>query len=741
MLPAHRHPLPHSPLRHLAALLAAACAIACLALLIAAGRATAHANIDRAEPAPDSTLATAPTAIRIWFTEPVAPNASGIEVLDTAGRRVDAGTSRVDPGNASLMSVTLGTIPTGTYTVAWHNTSAVDGHPLRGTYAFSVGVSTPAPASAAASATSEVSRLDPFARWLVFGGLLVALGVEWFALMVLAPALAAREVRGASLRVDPRIVGIALAVFLVGALAHLLVQPQGDGGLVEVVTGTRWGQMWLLRLVLVALAALVWLRAAEARRAHLVVVGLLAGAATTLAFASHAAATRDLEVTAVANDIVHTLASGLWVGGLIGLLAVIRASRGLPSARRGVLLRDVTARFSPLALLVTAALLITGVYATWLQVAAWAAFDTSYGYAVIAKVVAYDALILVAAVNLLWVTRRLTGDARAPRLLAVTVGVEVVLVLAALLAAGVLTSLEPAREAAGRGAKTATAASGPITARVAVAPGSIGANRIEVHVDARGRPLPEATSSVTLQLKYAGADLGVRDVPLQRDASGVYVAEHVVLSLVGDWQMDVAVTSPGAFDTTVSVRLPVTPAGTEGITPPAQVTALLAAGWQVVLLALAVLVVSEAYWKGTRTARTANWGGTALVVVGIMMVYGVGHFHQGAVAPAVGGRANPVLSTGESIALGRELYQQRCVGCHGIGGLGDGPDAATLNPPPAKLPLHVPLHGDGDIFAFIEGGFPGTAMPAFRGTLTEEQMWNLVNYLRTLKSPAPLPTQ
>ena len=727
---------------HFVTMVVAGCLFACIALLGATGVVTAHANIDRAEPAPDSTLATAPTAIRIWFTEPVAPNASGIEVLDTAGRRVDSGTSHVDPGNASLLSVTLGAIPTGTYTVAWHNTSAVDGHPLRGTYAFSVGVSTPAPASAAAAvATSEVSRLDPIARWLVFGGLLIALGVEWFALAVLAPALAVRGARGTALPLDRRIVGVALGVFLVGAMAHLLVQPRGDGGLLAVVTGTRWGQMWLLRLGLVALAALAWMRAAEAGRARLLVVGLLAGAATTLAFSSHAAATRGLEFTAVANDVVHTLASALWVGGLVGLLFVIGASRGLPSSRRGQLLRDVTARFSPFALLLTSALLITGLYATWLQVAAWIAFDTAYGYAVIAKVAAYAALIIVAAVNLLWVTRRLAGDVRAPRLLAITVGVEVALVLSALLAAGILTSLEPAREAAGRGAKTATAVSGPITAHIAVAPGSIGANRIEVRVDDRGRALPAGTSSVTLQLKYAGADLGARDVPLQPDGSGAYVAEHVVLSLVGDWQVDVAVSSPGTFDSTLSARLPVTPAGTEGIAPPPQVTALLAAGWQVVLLALAVLVVSEAYWKGTRTARTANWGGTALVVVGIMMVYGVGHFHQGAVAPAVGGRANPVLSTSESIVLGRALYQQRCVGCHGIGGLGDGPDAAGLNPPPAKLPQHVPLHSDGDIFAFIEGGFPGTAMPAFRGTLTEEQMWHLVNYLRTLKTPAPLPTQ
>ncbi|MGE3856777.1 MAG: copper resistance protein CopC [Dehalococcoidia bacterium] len=724
----------HVPRGHvmLAALLALTCA---LALLAAPAEVRAHANIDRAEPAPDSTLPSAPAAVRIWFTEPVAANASAIEVLDVSGRRVDAGDSRVDLGNPSLMVVSLGVLPTGTYTVAWRNTSTVDGHPLRGTYAFSVGVAPPAGPGAAAAATSEVSPLDPLARWAVFGGLFVALGVQWFALAILAPVLAARDVRVGTVTVDRRITGGALAVLAAGMLVHLLLQPQGDGGLAGVVAGTRWGQMWALRAALAGVAALLWWRAPRGPRTDLVVLALLSGAAVTLSFASHAAATRGLVVTAVANDVVHTLTSALWVGGLVGLLAVVRASRGLAPERRGALVRAVARRFSPFALIITAALLITGTYATWLQVAAWAALDTTYGWAVIAKVALFAGLVLLAALNLLWVTRRL-ADARVPRTLALSVGGEVVLVLAALLAAGVLTSNEPAREAYGSGARVATATSGTMSARIAVSPGNIGTNRIEVRVEDRGRPLAEGpTTSVTLLVKFAGADLGSREVALTRDASGAFVAERVVLSLVGPWQFEVGVSAPGSFDAQAAARIEVAPAGVQGIALPAESSALLAAGWQVVVLALVVLVVSEASWKGTRTARTANWTGTALVVAGIMMVYGVGHFHAGP-EQAVGGRANPILPTDESVAMGREIYQARCVSCHGTGGEGDGPQAASLNPPPARLTLHVPLHGDGDIYAFIAEGLPGTAMPAWRDTLTEDQIWHLVNYLRTLKPPA-----
>jgi putative copper resistance protein D len=57
-------------------------------------------------------------------------------------------------------------------------------------------------------------------------------------------------------------------------------------------------------------------------------------------------------------------------------------------------------------------------------------------------------------------------------------------------------------------------------------------------------------------------------------------------------------------------------------------------------------------------------------------------------------------------------------------------------PPPADLSTHVPLHTDGQIFYFITNGFPGTAMPAFANALTDQQRWDLVNYLRTLAAPA-----
>ena len=91
------------------------------------------------------------------------------------------------------------------------------------------------------------------------------------------------------------------------------------------------------------------------------------------------------------------------------------------------------------------------------------------------------------------------------------------------------------------------------------------------------------------------------------------------------------------------------------IVPPDATSALLAAGWAVVLLALAVLVVAEVWWKRTPLGHRANWAGTGLLVLGILLVYGIGHVHPA--GPPPGGTPNPVPASAESIALS---YDTNC---------------------------------------------------------------------------------
>lgn len=99
-------------------------------------------------------------------------------------------------------------------------------------------------------------------------------------------------------------------------------------------------------------------------------------------------------------------------------------------------------------------------------------------------------------------------------------------------------------------------------------------------------------------------------------------------------------------------------------------------------------------------------------------------------------KTNPLPANTPTLNSGRHLFEQHCARCHGAGGFGDGPDGAGLDPRPANIAASskMPMSSDGYLFWTIsEGGAPvGSAMPAFRQSLKEEEIWKIVAYLRTL---------
>jgi DMSO reductase family type II enzyme heme b subunit len=94
---------------------------------------------------------------------------------------------------------------------------------------------------------------------------------------------------------------------------------------------------------------------------------------------------------------------------------------------------------------------------------------------------------------------------------------------------------------------------------------------------------------------------------------------------------------------------------------------------------------------------------------------------------------------GGDLALGKQVYEKRCAGCHGASGKGDGPAAELLVPPPRDFTagkykirsVAGQLASDQDLFRIITDGMPGTSMPAWR-MLPEKERWALVAYLKTL---------
>ena len=719
----------------------------------------AHANLVSAEPTPNSELDEAPGRVIAWFTEPLEPSLSSIEVLDSSGQRVDLDNSMVDDLNPLVMSVDLGDIPDGTYTVAWTNVSTVDGHRVRGSFLFAVGQTLSAVPVQVEEQPLFQSPFSPLLRWLTLLGALAMVGGLVFEMLVVRPTLKAGRppdaltgAAGVLSSQSLRLTWVALAIFIAASVGQLLLlttitrelslwQVFGSPVL-DTATDTEWGEIWLWRVAAaigfgILLGSLrftpeLWQPAAR--------VGalLLGGAALwTLSLVSHGAATVDIRSLAVAADFLHLAASAFWIGALFHLLAGVRALGNVPEETRREWLADLVPRFSVIAALSVAVIVVTGVFGGWAQVTATEALATPYGANLIAKVALVIPLLFLGGMNLVWVRPRLRREVGSLTWLRRFLLGEAALAVLILAAVGVLTSLEPARQVASRELaeeRQSLAFSDMVsgdTISLEVIPGRVGSNEMVVTLtDRLGERIADARD-VIVRLVYLGSDLGDNSESATSRGDGTYVREGAQLSIAGAWQAELIVRRPDAFDARTAFRfeaLSTSAGGSAAISPsPGTAYPLLGAG----LLVLGLLFMGAGLPLGgwfSRSGAGVMTPGIAGVAAGLLLLFNA--------QLGFGGTEvlnNPFPPTPESLQAGVTIYGQACEACHGVGGLGDGPSGVALLPPPADLVVHVPLHGDADLFRFIREGIPNTGMAPQGGNLTEEQIWHVVNHIRTLE--------
>ena len=760
----------HTVGKPLAALLTGLLATVAVLFVIVAletGVALGHANQVRSEPAPNSVVDDPPSTVAVWFTEPIEPSLSNIRVLDSRGARVDDGASLVDQNDPTAMSVGLEAVPEGAYTVAWKNVSTVDGHLVRGSFVFSVGQPISGGPVEALPEPLLQSPAEPFLRWLLLLSVLALVGGMVFELVVSRPVLLARGAAEAVRNVGAglasrtlKLLWLAVGLFLAASIAQLLLQTtivhEGSLGgafgdpLKSTLADTEWGNLWIWRVALaLGFAATLALGVLDRRLARaedmgprqllvrVAALGFGGAVLWTLSLTSHGAATAGIRSMALFADYVHLLAAAFWIGALLhftlGLPLVLHS---LSPRQRLTCTSAMLPRFSAVAALSVGVLVVTGAFSAWAQVTVIPALATPYGLTLVAKIALVLPLLFLGALNFWWVRPRLArNDDATPWLRRFLLGEALVAVLV-LAAVAVLTSLEPARQVAareGKGVSHSLVFSDTVEGTamtLEIEPAQVGPNDLSVALrDRLGNPIAN-TSEVSLRLSYLDADLGEEVERATAVGDGKFVLEGSQLGIAGPWQAELLVRRPDAFDARTAFRFEVGAAGAGGSASialsPDTASLFLGAG----LALLGMLFMGSALPLGgwfTRAGAGVMVPGAAGFLAGMVLLANVQLFQ--------GGEAlrNPFPPTPESLEAGMSGYGQNCQVCHGPSGRGDGPAGAGLDPPPADLVVHVPLHAEQDLFRFVRDGIPGTAMAPLGDTLADEEIWHVVNYIKTFE--------
>ena len=747
--------------------------LAIVIALMATSAALAHASLMRSDPPANSVQATAPAQVTVWFTEPIEPGFSTITVLFEDGSKADRGDSLMSPSDSTQLSVSLADSSEGTYLASWRVLSAVDGHITAGSFVYSVGKAITRPAGAAAGG-AVTSPLGSLARALNYVGQALLVGAMLFRWLVWRPALKSaemgEEVGERAARRTRLVVYAALGLAAAGMLLALLAQPALAGATITGWLSTRVGRIWIGRAATLLALGILSDEVATAGRPqpgkrlstvalNVAVLWLGLQLLLTTSLTSHSASITASPFVPVMADWLHLIGTAVWAGGLAQMAFVVPAvAKTLGDEDRAWLWLRAVVYFSTVAAAALGVLLVTGAYMSMLHVGDWAALlSTAYGRALLLKVALAGAAMLLGAFNLFIIKPRLdraveqtaAESTRAlHRRFRRIVAVEAAFALAVLAAAGILTNLPRAKDpqpVSAGGPLELAARAEDLDATLRIDPALEGDNAYALRLQraGSGEAVTDA-EQVTLRFTYLARSLGAASAEATLTPDGAYAASGAFLSLPGDWQIEAAVRRPGEFDAFVAYRVKV---GLDGrITAAGEPTLVESMARWLSIYGLAfggfAAMALGVVWLAIGAKASRNLLSLALLAIPSIIALPIGalsvytFFKEATPGLTL---TNPYLPDEQSLAAGQQLFEAKCAACHGSAGRGNGPQAGGLSVRPADFGSgHLDIHTDGDVFYWIQNGLPraDSPMPTFKETLTEEDTWHLVNYVRRLRNLA-----
>ncbi|MCL4249467.1 MAG: FixH family protein [Anaerolineae bacterium] len=718
-----------------------------LLLFVGLPLAGAHGYLIRAIPEDRSVLERSPARVQYWFSEALEPDFSTITVRDTSGTVVAEG--GVSENDDKLMTARLpGSLPDGAYIVDLRLAFASDGHVIFESRTFFVGEAVAGVGGVTSS--DQAVTLEVVWRALLLTSTLLLMGVFSLYALVLVPAWGsdAHPAGGLPPRVMNRLYVLAFTGLVLAVIANVIALIQQtmvlfgvdagraiSEGLWSVVRiGTRFGDTWNVRMLLLALIAVFlgagwyWRRTQPSLMRPFWVASVWAMALVlfTWSIAAHAAGSLALPWLAILSDWLHGAAAGIWAGGVIALALVLPVALKpyTRDARRQALLA-VLRRFSGVAIAAMAVVIATGIYnaTNWFTEANDVA--TSYGGTLAFKLLLVAALLAVGAAHhialrperyvrwsaLIDRVRTFLPTLRLEALIAV-----LVIVLAAWVAATPVPqpTLPPQTETPG-GTQTVET----LSVTLAITPGGPGANTYDVQVIRGGQLVSDADVRVQL-VNPTLARRGDRHVA-EDTGDGLYVAAGTDITQAGAWQVLVDVSegqksTRAAFPVTIREDAAVIFSRAPSFLQIVALVAVLAA----VGVALSPSLRRFVSWLNPRplsllVAALATLGLVAAIVLAVWLSDLSNRQTEAELYP-LPTLVNPALPDADSLARGAVLAEMAC------GWSRDNRDLGELAERLVRL-------RDEELYAFTLEGW--RSLPPC-GDVSDTQRWDIVNYLRTL---------
>src|SRR6267143_1500811 len=338
----------------------------------------AHASVTKSDPSDRQSLATQPTKIDVYFSDPIDVRYSQLKVLDSNGIEIQQKDLHYIDNDEHTLSVSLPSgLKDGIYTVTTKVLDQTDGHVTKNAYVFAVGQLVPQNlATPTSNSYQETSIPETIVRFPVLVGQVLVVGASFATLWLWEPISriswlgnALDETRKKIDRSMVKLAVIGSILVVTSSFAMIAVQAYSiNAGILDAIS-TKFGSMWIIRIL--ASAALLVLSYAMyhkikksnsiTSKGHvlgLFEIGLIVLATTSLI--SHGAATG--KILPLILDFIHNVVASLWIVGIFYIAFIF-----IPNLKRAVkediiipTLSILIPRFSIITITLLGAIVITG---------------------------------------------------------------------------------------------------------------------------------------------------------------------------------------------------------------------------------------------------------------------------------------------------------------------------------------------------------------------------------------------